>query len=200
MSFVKLLISEKCSEKPIGAFRSKQSLDRNSPLLKKKSVLYSEIMEGKKRLGAATLGSVLLAFLVATVVHYTAPNRPIKTKENFLSFGKSTAPIEVVLIEDFQCKNCRTFSKKLIPQLREKYIYPGKVRFTLVPVSFLIGSQLISNAALEVYQRNPNRFFSFLNEVLEHKREVRKTDLIRIARQIGGINLQKLQQLSLIHI
>ena len=25
MSFVKLLISEKCSEKPIGAFRSKQS-------------------------------------------------------------------------------------------------------------------------------------------------------------------------------
>lgn len=150
-------------------------------------------MEGKKRIGIATFGSVLLVFLVATIVHYTAPSRPIETKENFPSFGKSSAPIEVVLIEDFQCKNCRAFSKKLIPPLREKYIHSGKVRFTLVPVSFLIGSQLISNAALEVYQQNPSRFFSFLNGVLEHDGEIRKADLIRIATRIGGIDLQKLQ-------
>ena len=40
MSFVKLLISEKCSEKPIGAFRSKQSLYRK--YIKEQDISISE--------------------------------------------------------------------------------------------------------------------------------------------------------------
>lgn len=157
------------------------------------SVLYSEIMEGKKKLGILTLGAVFFVFLSATITHFAFPKQPLNTKSSFPSFGRSNAPIEVVLIEDFQCKNCRAFSKKLIPNLQKSYIQSGKVRFTLVPVSFLRGSQLIANAALEVYTQNPKQFFPFLRGILEHEGDVRKSDLIRIARRLGGINLQKLQ-------
>lgn len=150
-------------------------------------------MEGKKKLGLTTLGSIFCVFIVATIAHFFTPSQTLNTKASFPSFGSSSAPVEVVLIEDFQCKKCRAFSKKLIPKLQESYVQSGKVRFTLVPVSFLRGSQLISNAALEVYTQNPRLFFPFLRGLLEHDGDVRKTDLLRIARRLGGINLQKLQ-------
>ena len=157
-------------------------------------MLYAERMEGKKSLGLATLASAFFIFIVATVTHFVAPTRPLNTKDHFPSFGKQSAPVEVVLIEDFQCKNCRAFSQKIIPKLQSSYIKSGKVRFTLVPVSFLKGSQMIGNAALEVYKQNPNQFFHYLKGILEHEGEMKKTDLMRLARRMRGVDLAKLER------
>lgn len=151
-------------------------------------------MEGRKALIFSTLAAALMVFSIAAVGHFTRSYQPIVTaSKGFPSFGKSSAPIEVVLVEDFQCKTCREFSQKMIPKLQEEYIRSGKVRFTLVPVSFLAGSQKMANAALEVYHQNPSQFFPYLKDLLSHEGEIKTSDLIRLARRRAGINLEKLQ-------
>jgi protein-disulfide isomerase len=151
-------------------------------------------MEGRKKLLLSTLAAALLIFSMATLYQTVRKGSVVVGRTiGFPSIGKSSAPIEVVLIEDFQCKNCRAFSKNIIPKIQEKYIKSGKVRFTLVPVSFLAGSQVIANAALEVHQQNPAKFFVFLKSLLQHEGEIRAADLIRLARRMGGIDLAKLE-------
>jgi len=152
-------------------------------------------MAEKKRLALITLGIALLAFMVASIEEFKGLGAPLSMNTTgFPSVGRGSAPIEVVLIEDFQCKNCRAFSQKVIPKLLEGYILSGKVRFTLVPVSFLRGSQIIANAALEINAQSPSQFFSFVDALLEHRNEVKKEDVLRFARRLNGINLAKLER------
>ncbi len=156
-------------------------------------MMYGEGMERKKVLIWGTLAAALLVFGGAVLLREKPKPFVIKPSEGFLSMGNANAPVEIVLIEDFQCKNCRVFSQKVIPQIREEYVKTGKARFTLVPVSFLTGSHTIANAALEVYRQNPGGLYNYLGEVLNQEGEVKMDDLLRIARRMGGINLTKLQ-------
>lgn len=156
--------------------------------------MYSKDMGEKKRLGIITVATCFGLFLFASISYYLIPTKSFQTQGHFPTFGRESAPVEVVLIEDFQCKNCRAFSQKIIPKLESSYIKPGKVRFTLVPVSFLKGSQMIGNAALEVYKQSPRQFFKYLHAILEHEGEIKKGDLMRLARRMRGIDLAKLER------
>ena len=152
------------------------------------------LMEGKKTLIFSTLAVALSIFSSAAIYQTLRSSVPVVMQtEGFPSMGKSSAPIEVVLIEDFQCKNCRAFSQKIIPKIQSQYVKSGKVRFTLVPVSFLAGSQAIANAALEVHRQNSSQFFTFLKDVLIHDGPIQSADLIRLARRLQGINLAQLE-------
>lgn len=149
----------------------------------------------RKALVIATVCAALLIFSVATVIQTVRKSSVVVMRTlGFPSIGKANAPIEIVLIEDFQCKSCRAFSKKIIPKIQEKYVKAGKVRFTLVPVSFLAGSQMMANAALEVHQQNAGKFFVFLKALLNHEGEIKADDLIQLARRTGGIDLSKLEK------
>lgn len=151
-------------------------------------------MEGKKNLIWISMVAALVIFGSAAATHVFRARAPVSMETTgFPTIGKADAPVEVVLIEDFQCPNCRIFSQKIIPKIQSHYIRSGKVRFTLVPVAFLAGSQFIANAALEVHQQNPGQFFAFLKDVLHHEGELKLADLIRFARRLGGIDLAKLQ-------
>lgn len=156
--------------------------------------MYGGLMEGKKTLIFSTLALALSIFSSAAIYQTLRSSVPVVMQtDRFPSMGKSSAPIEVVLIEDFQCKNCRAFSQKIIPKIQSHYVNSGKVRFTLVPVSFLAGSQAIANAALEVHRQNPNHFFTFLKDILIHDGPIQSADLIRLARRLRGINLVQLE-------
>lgn len=149
-------------------------------------------MERKKLLIWGTLSAALLIFGGAVLFREKPKPFIVKQSGGFLSMGKTNAPVEIVLIEDFQCRNCRVFSQKVIPRIRDEYVKTGKARFTLVPVSFLTGSHIIANAALEVYRQNPGSFYTYLAEVLNQEGEVKAADLLRIAKRMGGIDLTKL--------
>lgn len=152
------------------------------------------LMEEKKALLFATVATAFFIFGAAVLIQTVQHSLPMTLQtEGFPSIGKASAPIEIVLIEDFQCKNCRSFSKKVIPRLQSQYVKEGKARFTLVPVSFLTGSQVIANALLEVYHQNPRQFFPYLKDIVSHEGEVKVTDLLRLARRVKGIDLEKLQ-------
>lgn len=158
-------------------------------------MVYGELMERKKALVLSTVAAALALFSAAVMSQAIRQPAPIvlKTKASSPTIGKASAPVEIILIEDFQCRNCRAFSQKVIPKIQSEYVKTGRVRFTLVPVSFLMGSQAIANAALEVYQQNPERFFPYLKEILNHEGEVKLTHLLRFARRVGGIDLTQLQ-------
>lgn len=152
-------------------------------------------MELRKALLAGTLALALSVFAVAVTIQTASRSTSISLQtEGFPMMGKSAAPVEVVLIEDFQCKNCRAFSKKILPKLQKEYVKEGKVRFTLVPVSFLSGSQSIANALMEVFHQNPSLFFTYLKEVLGFEGDIKIEDLLRIARRLNGVDLEKLEK------
>ncbi|OGN56762.1 MAG: hypothetical protein A3D96_01760 [Chlamydiae bacterium RIFCSPHIGHO2_12_FULL_44_59] len=163
-------------------------------LFKKKQLMYGEIMEGKKSLALATFATIFFVFFLASAIHFAQPQRRLQLQSHFLSFGNANAPVEVVLIEDFQCTNCRIFSKKLIPQLQKGFIDSGQVRLMIVPVAFLRGSQMVGNAACEIYRQNTQNFFPYLYSILEMEGEPKPADLLRFARRLRGIDLDKLQE------
>lgn len=163
-------------------------------LFNKSDLVYGELMDKNKALLFATIIAAFAVFSTATLIQIVRRASPIAIQtQGFPSIGKAAAPVEVVLIEDFQCKNCRSFSKKVLPKLQSKYVKEGKVRFVLVPVSFLTGSQAIANAVLEVYHQNPRQFFPYLKDVLIHEGEVKVSDLLRLANRVQGIDMEKLR-------
>ncbi|MBU6383636.1 MAG: thioredoxin domain-containing protein [Verrucomicrobia bacterium] len=152
-------------------------------------------MERKKTLLWGTLAIAFSLFCSASLYQTVQRHTPIKMKiAGFPTLGLSSAPVQVVLIEDFQCKNCRAFSRKILPKLQRQYVKEGKVRFTLVPVSFLSGSQWIANALLEVYHQNPKQFFPYLKEILQYESDLTVAELIRLARRLNGIDMGQLER------
>lgn len=45
--------------------------------------------------------------------------------------GREDAPVTVMAFTDFQCKPCRDFAKRTLPQLESDFIGPGAVKFIL---------------------------------------------------------------------
>lgn len=158
-------------------------------------MVYGGRMERRKTIVLSTIAAAFCAF--GGVVAYHALHQPAPLELNTASFprvGKRSAPIEIVLIEDFRCRNCLKFSQNIVPKIYAEYIRQGKARFTLVPVSFLSGSQAVANALLEVHQQNPVKFFAYFHAILKYGGEDLKTaDLLRIARRLEGIDLEKLE-------
>lgn len=155
-----------------------------------------EFMEQKKTLILSTVAVALFVFAGAVISYSMEKEVPFQTAGagSSLSMGESSA-VEIVLIEDFQCRSCMAFSQQVIPKIKLEYVQTGKARFTLIPVSFLAGSQEIGNAVMEVQKQAPDRVFSFLEAVLEQHETsgVKTADLIQLAKKMGGIDLAELQ-------
>lgn len=113
----------------------------------------------------------------------------------FPTLGYANAKIEIVLFEDFRCSACQYFEQEIFPQIVSKYIKTGKVKFIVVPLAFLKNSEIVANAAWAVFEQNPNQFFPFAAEIFRYslKNELNSDDLIKIASQVGGIDLVKLE-------
>jgi protein-disulfide isomerase len=154
-------------------------------------------MKRKQHLILATLGLALAGFgsVAAWQMQQKAPELQMTEQVAALSIGHNSS-MEIVLIEDFQCRNCMAFSHQILPKIRAQYVETGKASFTLIPVGFLAGNQVIANAALEVKRQAPERLFAFLEAVLDEYEggDLRMQDLIRLARRLGGIDLAKLQR------
>lgn len=155
-------------------------------------------MEQRK---VAVLTTALAAFALLSSAsllyhNFRAPMAIVLETSRYPSFGNPSAKVHVVIIEDFNCKGCRKFMQEVYPKIQANYVSQGQVRYTVVPVAFLSGSKPIANAALEVYRRSPDRFMPFVEGIFvdaEHL-EMNERALIRIARRVGGIDLERLHR------
>lgn len=151
--------------------------------------MYGKLMDAKKKIVLLTLFSCAFFFTLFSAAYLMRDKVSIGGVKGGIVFGEKKAPLKVVLIEDFQCKNCRAFSKRILPRIQSEYVGKGKAHFVLVPVSFLKGSRSIANGALEVYRQSPRQFYPFLEKVLALDGKVEKKDLYRIAKSLRGIDL-----------
>ncbi len=141
------------------------------------------------------LATALIAFVVlsgAAVYHaMRTPDSLVLNTQGQPTIG--AGKVEMVLIEDFRCTNCRTFSEEVLPEIANRYIHQGRVRFTIVPIAFIEGSKPLANAALAVYHQAPNRFFAFAQKLFEMD-AADKSSILRAARRVGDINLETLSR------
>lgn len=147
------------------------------------------------------LWTALGAFVVfaSAVLHhkFKTPEAVVISGEGQPTIGLPSAPVEAIIFEDFLCVECRSFNEKIFPRLDSKYISKGRLRYTLVPVSFLPGSKPLGNAALAVYSIAPQRFFAFAHAVFKkfakpQLENSQRAILLEIAERVGGIDLNQL--------
>lgn len=113
-------------------------------------------------------------FSFASIVFYLAktelpPSIPLNTKGQ-PTIGYSKARVHVIVFEEPKCSHCRDFNNEIFPLIKKEYIDTNKIKYTLIPVSFLPGSMPAAVAALCVYNENrlyPNdelffKYFDYL--------------------------------------
>ena len=111
--------------------------------------------------------------------------------ENGLIFGNKNAKVTLVMFEDFKCKYCKEYFNETFPEIKEKYIDTNKIKYVIMPLSFIYGSKLLTNAAIGVYELKKDQFFEFISIVSTKKsKNLTKQDLITIAKNLDGINLE----------
>lgn len=84
---------------------------------------------------AAIAGIALLSYLAAqsskSKIITLDPNLPPIPSEGYV-MGSPTAPLELVEFGDFECPGCGQYSELAEPEIRQKYIATGKIRFRFI--------------------------------------------------------------------
>src|SRR3990167_6172779 len=129
----------------------------------------------QKKQGARLVIATLVAVLVAGTAtwlfkhHSTTPPATRIPTAGQPTEGHANAPVSVVAFEYLKCQNCKNYSVGLFPTLQKKYIEPGKIRYTLIPLAFIPGSIPAANAALCLYDQKPAYFFQFVEYVYQNQ-------------------------------
>lgn len=123
------------------------------------------------------------------------------------TLGDKDAKVEVVEFGDYKCPTCRQFETDTFPNIKEKYIDTGKVKFTFINFSFMSETMGLSDndsrrAAMfgeAVYQQNPDAFWTYYQELYNQQgdeREAWATEefLVNIVKQIPGIDVEKVKK------
>ncbi len=94
----------------------------------------------KKLVIYASIVLLFLFFLAAFLL--PQPYRRIAVDTTgFPTVGDHSAPVHVVLIEEFACVQCKRLHNEEMPLLRKQYIETGKVKLTTIPLAYLEASK-----------------------------------------------------------
>lgn len=103
--------------------------------------------------------------------------------------GSPSASVTVVEFADFQCPFCGKFFKNIMPQLTEKYIKTGKVKFVYRDFAFL-GEESEWAAAAAECAREQGKFWEYHDYLFtrqngENQGAFEKKNLKQFARAVG---------------
>lgn len=82
--------------------------------------------------------------------------------------GNPTAPVTIIEFGDFQCPFCGRFHKTVSPQLRERYIKTGKVKFIWRDFAFL-GQESTDAARAAHCAGAQEKFWDYHDYIFEHQ-------------------------------
>ncbi len=90
------------------------------------------------------------------------------------TMGYPKAKVQVVALLEPKCPDSKKYNDQIYPKLEQEFIHTHKVRYTVIPVSFLPNSMPAAIALLCVYNQDsqhPNKdfFFSYLNYLYKHQ-------------------------------
>ena len=97
-----------------------------------------------------------------------------------LQIGDPSAPVTVVEYFSYFCGHCVKFHFETLPQIKEKYIDTGKVRFIFRPFAhFELGIAVLC-------AREQDKFLEYNDYLFEHANEIKEADnLVDFARNLG---------------
>jgi protein-disulfide isomerase len=80
------------------------------------------------------------------------------------ALGDPAAPVTIIEYASLTCPHCAQFHTEVLPELKERYITPGKVR--LIYRDFPLDQKALAAAAL-AHCAGPDRYFSFLDVLFQ---------------------------------
>ncbi len=160
----------------------------------------------QKKLVLGTL-VVFAILIVSALIRFDAklPDAIQITTKGQPTIGYPKAKVQVVVFEEPKCVNCKLYNELVFKKIKEEFIDSNKIRYTVIPVSFLPNSMAAAVSSLCVYNADPlypnnDLFFTYLDYMYAHQ-PAEKTDwvttdkLIQFAKDASpAINLQKLKK------
>jgi protein-disulfide isomerase len=112
-----------------------------------------------------------------------------KTPEGYPFKGNPDALVEVVEYSDYQCPFCRDYQKELMPQIDEKLVKTGKVKFIFKDFD-VIGDESKAASQAALCAQEQNRFWEyhdilFENQGAENSGAFKQDKLLEFATTLG---------------
>ena len=108
--------------------------------------------------------------------------------------GDPDAPVTIIEYASLTCPHCAQFHNEVLPELKERYIAPGKVR--LIYRDFPLDQVALAAAAL-AHCAGPGRYFSMLDVMFETQSNwARENDPIAALKRLGklgGLTEERMQ-------
>lgn len=113
------------------------------------------------------------------------------------TLGERSAPVKLLMFENFLCDHCKEFEEEVFPRIRERYIDTGQVEAYYVNLAW--GEESARQAALAgecVFKQDPDAFWSYKTRLFEAQgqEDLASTDLLAsLAQGIDGIDSESLR-------
>jgi protein-disulfide isomerase len=90
------------------------------------------------------------------------------------TLGNPNSKVEVVVFEEPKCPDCKEYNNIVFPKIKKDFIDSNKIKYIVVPVSFIDGSMPAAEALLCTYYQDDNsssdkQFFAFLDYMYLHQ-------------------------------
>ncbi|MXV18095.1 DsbA family protein [Deinococcus xianganensis] len=124
------------------------------------------------------IGTLIAAVLIGLAV-FAVQGKPAAGTATFdlkgVPFaGQESAPVDVVVVEDFKCPACKNFEETVTPELKTRYVDTGKAKVHTILWPFLAekfslptdDGKLAAQASLCVYDQGGNDAFTTFKSIL----------------------------------
>lgn len=119
--------------------------------------------------------SLAMIFITSQLAAANVVSKPLDINTDMQPMiGYPKAKVQVVALLEPKCPDSKTYNNQVYPKFEEEYINTNKVRYTVIPVSFLPHSMPAAIALLCVYNQEeqyPNKdlFFAYLNYIYKNQ-------------------------------
>jgi protein-disulfide isomerase len=107
--------------------------------------------------------------------------------------GDPQAPVTIIEYASLTCPHCAQFHTEVLPELKERYIAPGKVR--VIYRDFPLDERALTAAAL-AHCAGPDRYFSFLDVLFQTQASWAQADdyvaALKRLGKLGGLSEEKM--------
>lgn len=110
---------------------------------------------------------ILILFSILILILGNFPKKADINYNNQPYVGKESAPVQVVEFGDYKCPACKEFNRSLLPEIKEKLIDTGEVKFYFINYSFINKDSVrAAKFAETVYEELGNKTFWEFHDLL----------------------------------
>jgi len=100
------------------------------------------------------------------------------------ALGASDAPVTIIEYSSLTCPHCAHFHREVLPDLKERYIVPGKVR--LIYRDFPLDQRALTAAAL-AHCAGPDRYFGLIEVLFQTQANWARAETLDPLKQLGRL-------------